>query len=170
MGLRGNMKKLYDELSEEYKIDFPASFDIVSLQAFDAERKAAAKEKKPNAEILKMKKGALLTQYRSTKAQGDKHENFTGHVAWLEQAVKDNCPEWGTPKAARIFSDYKVEVNALGVPVYRTFTSEVICEDQGFVVCHEVYLKQDYAGGKYGNSEIRPGGLKWNDRCTIVNQ
>lgn len=168
--MAGNMLKLYNELPEEYKADFPAAYDIAALQAFDAERKAAAKEKKPNAEILKMKKGALLTQYRTTKEKGEKHENFTGHVAWLEQAVKDNCPEWGTPKASRVFSDYKVEVNALGVPLYRTFTSEVICEDQGFVVCHEVFLKQDYAGGKYGASEVRPGGLKWNDHCTIVSQ
>ena len=67
-----------------------------------------------------------------------------------------------------MLSDYKVEVNALGTPVYRTFTAEVICEDQGFRVFRNVYLMQEYAGGKYGESKIRPGGLKWNDKCRIV--
>lgn len=79
-----------------------------------------------------------------------------------------NCPEWGTPKASRVFTDYEVETNILGVPVYRKFTSEVICEDQGYLVCHKVYLKQDYEGGKYGKTEIRPGGLDWNAACSIV--
>ena len=115
-----------------------------------------------------MKKGALLTQYRMTQKNGTTVQGFSGHTAWLEQAVKQNCPEWGNPVASRIHNDYKVETNSLGVPIYRTFTSEVICEDQGFRVCHEVFLKQDYSGGKYGETEIRPGGLKWNAKCSIV--
>ena len=115
-----------------------------------------------------MKKGALLTQYRTTQKKGETTAAFSGHVVWLEDVVKANCPEWGNVLASRVFSDYKVEVNALGVPLYRTFTSEVLCEDQGFRVVHEVFLKQDYAGGKYGKSEVRPGGLKWNAKCSVV--
>ena len=162
------MQALYGELPSEYKEDFPSAYDISSLQAFDEARKAAAKLKKPNAEIMKMKKGALLTQYKTTLAKGETIANFSGRTPWLEELVAANCPEWGTPKASRVFTDYKVEVNVLGVPLYRTFTSEVICEDQGYLVCHEVFLKQDYEGGKYGKSEIRPGGLDWNAKCRIV--
>ena len=166
--MASTMQTLYNELHADYKSDFPASYDIASLQAFDAQRKAAAKDKKPNEEVMKMKKGALLTQYRMTQKNGTTVQGFSGHTAWLEQAVKQNCPEWGNPVASRIHNDYKVETNSLGVPIYRTFTSEVICEDQGFRVCHEVFLKQDYSGGKYGETEIRPGGLKWNAKCSIV--
>lgn len=166
--MASTMQTLYGELSAEYKNDFPAKFDIVSLQAFDAQRKEAAKQKKPNEEIIKMKKGALLTQYRTTQKNGETSGNFSGHVAWLEEVVSANCPEWGKVVASKVHTDYKVEVNSLGTPIYRTFTSEVICEDQGFRVCHEVFLKQDYNGGKYGKSEVRPGGLKWNAKCSIV--
>ena len=162
------MKTLYDEMPAEYQNDFPAAYDIASLQAFDEARKAAAKQKKPNAEILKMRKGALLTQYKTTLGKGETVANFSGHAPWLEQIVSADCPEWGVPKASRVFSDYKVETNSLGIPLYRTFTSEVICEDQGYHVCHEVFLKQDYEGGKYGKTEIRPGGLDWNAKCRIV--
>lgn len=117
---------------------------------------------------MKMKKGSLLTQYRTTQKKGETIGNFNGHAAWLEDLVTSNCPEWGKVVASRVHNDYKVEVNVLGTPIYRTFTSEVICEDQGFRVLHEVFLKQDYNGGKYGRNEIRPGGLKWNAKCSIV--
>ena len=166
--LMQSMQSIYSEIPAEYKSDFPAKYDIASLQAFDAKRKEEAKAKKPNQEIMKMKKGALLTQYRTTQKKGETTAAFSGHVVWLEDVVKANCPEWGNVLASRVFSDYKVEVNALGVPLYRTFTSEVLCEDQGFRVVHEVFLKQDYAGGKYGKSEVRPGGLKWNAKCSVV--
>ena len=166
--MASTMKALYDELPAEYKSDFPVQYDISSLRVFDEQRKAAAKNQKPGEEVMKMKKGALLTQYRTAQKKGETASAFSGHVAWLENGIKENCPEWGTPIAARVLSDYKVEVNALGTPLYRTFTAEVICEDQGFRVFREVFLKQDYAGGKYGESEIRPGGLKWNGKCRIV--
>ena len=166
--MASTMQTIYNELPAEYKSDFPASFDIASLQAFDAQRKEAAKQKKPNEEIMKMKKGSLLTQYRTTQKKGETIGNFNGHAAWLEDLVTSNCPEWGKVVASRVHNDYKVEVNVLGTPIYRTFTSEVICEDQGFRVLHEVFLKQDYNGGKYGRNEIRPGGLKWNAKCSIV--
>ena len=162
------MQTLYGELPAEYKEDFPAAYDMDALQAFDEARKAASRQKKPNAEILKMKKGALLTQYKSTLAKGGTVAKFSGRTAWLEELVAANCPEWGTPKASRVFTDYEVETNVLGVPVYRKFSSEVICEDQGYLVCHKVFLKQDYEGGKYGKTEIRPGGLDWNAACSIV--
>lgn len=166
--MASTMQALYNELPAEYREDFPAAYDIASLQAFDEARKAASKQKKPNAEIVKMKKGALLTQYKTTLGKGETVASFSGHQPWLEEIVAANCPEWGTPKASRVFSDYKVETNVLGIPVYRTFTSEVICEDQGYLVCHEVFLKQDYEGGQYGKTEIRPGGLDWNAACRIV--
>ena len=166
--MASTMQALYNELPAEYKEDFPSAYDIASLQAFDAQRKAAAKTKKGNEEIFKMKKGSLLTQYRTTKQKGETTGAISGHVAWLEDIVQSNCPEWGTVLASKVLTDYKVEVNSLGTPIYRTFTSEVMCEDQGFRVLHEVFLKQDYQGGKYGKSEVRPGGLKWNAKCCIV--
>ena len=166
--LANEMQAIYNELPAQYKSDFPAQYDMASLQAFDAKRKEEAKSKKGNEEIMKMKKGSLLTQYRTTQQKGETQAAFSGHVAWLEDIVSSNCPEWGKILASRVFTDYKVEVNALGTPLYRTFTSEVLCEDQGFQVIHEVFLKQDYQGGKYGRNEVRPGGLKWNAKCSIV--
>ena len=166
--MASTMQSLYNELPAEYKADFPSAYDIASLQAFDAQRKAAAKTKKGTEEVLKMKKGSLLTQYRTTQQKGETVGAISGHVAWLEDVVQSNCPEWGKVLASKVYTDYKVEVNSLGIPVYRTFTSEVMCEDQGFRVLHEVFLKQDYQGGKYGKSEVRPGGLKWNAKCSIV--
>lgn len=166
--MASTMQTLYNELPADYKADFPSAYDIASLQAFDAQRKAAAKTKKDNEEVFKMKKGSLLTQYRTTQQKGETCGAISGHAAWLEELVKSNCPEWGTVLASKVHTDYKVEVNRLGIPLYRTFTSEVMCEDQGFRVVHEVFLKQDYQDGKYGRNEIRPGGLKWNAKCSIV--
>ena len=166
--MASTMQTLYNELPTEYKADFPSAYDIASLQAFDAQRKATAKTKKGSEEVFKMKKGSLLTQYRTTQQKGETVGAISGHVAWLEDVVQSNCPEWGKVLASKVYTDYKVEVNSLGTPVYRTFTSEVMCEDQGFRVLHEVFLKQDYQGGKYGKSEVRPGGLKWNAKCSIV--
>ena len=162
-----SLQQLYSELPEDVRENYPASYSVSDIKAFREKQKASGGTSK-DKERFQMKKAAMVKLYKYAAQNNDTAPMISGNVAWLSQAVAEKCPEWGKVVASSIDTDYEVTVNALGVPVFRTHTSSVVCEDQGYKVLHYVYLKEDYAGGKYGATEIRPGGLKWNDKCRMV--
>lgn len=166
-GVSAALAQLYTQLDEDVKADYPSSFSIQDIKAFREKSKSSGGTGKDQQRFL-MKKAALLKQYRHTEQQNDTAPMISGNVPWLSNAVADLCPEWGKVLASVVEKDYKVEVNALGIPVYRTHTGVVVCEDQGYRVKHYVYLMEDYEGGKYGATKIRPGGLKWNGQCLLI--
>ena len=86
----------------------------------------------------------------------------------MTKLAKENFPEWGKVLASKINTDYKVNYNGT-IPKSRYHSAVVMCEDQGYKVLHYIQLSQPYKGnGKYGSSEVRYGGMRWNEAVTLV--
>ena len=93
---------------------------------------------------------------------------ISGQNACVNNLVKENFPEWGKIVASKINTDYKVNYNGT-IPKSRYHTAVVMCQDQGYKVLHYIQLSQPYKGnGKYGDSEVRYGGMKWSEAVTLV--
>ena len=114
-------------------------------------------------------KAILLKRYQQAAQMNRYASAISGNDAWVTKLVKDNFPEWGKILASKISTDYKVNYTPAGVPKSRYHSAVVMCEDQGYKVLHYIQLSQQYKGnGKYGNSEVRYGGMKWNEAVTLV--
>lgn len=163
--ISSRLSSLHSGIDADMKANYPSSFSVADIEAFDAKRIAGANT---GSEQLKMKKGALLTQYKATASRGNFQPMISGHATGIEELVKQSCPEWGTILASKKNTDYRVNYNALGKPVSRYHTAVVVCQDQGYKVMHYIQLSQPYQGGKYGNSAVRSGGMEWNAACSIV--
>lgn len=162
------LQNLYGKIDGFMKQNYPSSFSVADIEAFDNKRIAAG-QAGAGSEEMKMKKGALLTQYKATVSRGDYKPMISGHDAGIEALVKKNCPEWGTILVSKKNTDYKVNYNAVGTPVSRYHTAVVVCQDQGYKVMHYIQLSQPYKGGsKYGSSEVRSGGMEWSAAVSIV--
>ena len=87
----------------------------------------------------------------------------------VNKLVQENFPEWGKILASKIDTNYKVNYDALHNPKSHYHSAIVMCQDQGYKVLHFIQLSQPYkGGGKYGDSEVRYGGMRWNDAVTLV--
>ena len=111
----------------------------------------------------------MLKIYKNAAQMNRYDTAISGNDAWLTKLAKDNFPEWGKVLASKISTNYKVNYTPTKVPKSRYHAGIIMCEDQGYKVLHFIQLSQQYKGnGKYGNSEVRYGGMRWNDAVTLV--
>ena len=114
-------------------------------------------------------KAHMLKLYKLA-AEGNRYKPaISGNDAWLTKLANENFPEWGKVVASKISTNYKVNYSSPGIPKSRYHSGTIMCEDQGYKVLHYIQLSQPYLGnGKYGNSEVRYGGMKWNELVDLV--
>ena len=126
-------------------------------------------EKKLKEEITQeLHKVTLLKRYKEAAQMNRYGKAISGNDAWVTKLAKENFPEWGKVLASKINTDYKVNYNGT-IPKSRYHSAVVMCEDQGYKVLHYIQLSQPYKGnGKYGSSEVRYGGMRWNEAVTLV--
>jgi hypothetical protein len=183
----------FDIIDEEYGDD--TGVENVNIGTWKSERRyvvRAAIEIRDNVELLSdlnwqinnstdeekalkkeittdIHKAILLKRYQQAVQMNRYGKAISGSNAWVNKLVKDNFPEWGKIVASKINTDYKVNYKSPGVPKSRYHSAVVMCQDQGYKVLHYIQLSQPYkGGGKYGNSEVRYGGMKWSEAVTIV--
>ena len=183
----------FDIIDEEYGDD--TGVENVNIGTWKSERRyvvRAAIEIRDNVELLSdlnwqinnttdeekalkkeittdIHKAILLKRYQQAVQMNRYGKAISGSNAWVNKLVKDNFPEWGKIVASKINTDYKVNYKSPGVPKSRYHSAVVMCQDQGYKVLHYILLSQPYkGGGKYGNSEVRYGGMKWSEAVTIV--
>ena len=114
-------------------------------------------------------KGTLLKRYKEAAQLNRYKPAISGTNTWVNNLVKENFPEWGKILASKIDTNYKVNYDAMHRPKSRYHAAVVMCEDQGYKVLHYIQLSQPYKGnGKYGDSEVRYGGMKWSEAVTLV--
>ena len=114
-------------------------------------------------------KGALLKRYKEAAQLNRYKPAISGTNTWVNNLVKENFPEWGKILASKIDMNYKVNYDAMHRPKSRYHAAVVMCEDQGYKVLHYIQLSQPYKGnGKYGDSAVRYGGMKWSEAVTLV--
>lgn len=114
-------------------------------------------------------KATLMKRYKDAAQMNRYKPAISGTNAWVNKLVQENFPEWGKILASKINTDYKVNYDALHNPKSRYHSAVVMCQDQGYKVLHFIQLSQPYkGGGKYGDSEVRYGGMRWNDAVTLV--
>lgn len=142
-------------------VELPAGWKI--LDSTDDEK---AKKKEITKELHRT---TLLKRYKEAAKMNRYKPAISGNNAWVTNLVKENFPEWGKVIASKINTDYKVNYSSPGVPKSRYHSAVVMCQDQGYKVLHYIQLSQPYkGGGKYGNSEVRYGGMKWSEAVTLV--
>ena len=142
-------------------VELPASWKI--LESTPEEK---AKKKEITTELHR---ATLLKRYKEAEQLKRYKPAISGNDAWVTNLVKENFPEWGKIIASKTDANYKVNYDAAGVPTSRYHSAIVMCEDQGYKVLHFIQLSQPYkGGGKYGNSEVRYGGMRWNDAVSLV--
>lgn len=142
-------------------VELPAGWKI--LDSTDDEK---AKKKEITTELHR---STLLKRYKEAANMKRYKPAISGNNAWVTNLVKENFPEWGKVIASKINADYKVNYSSPGVPKSRYHSAVVMCQDQGYKVLHYIQLSQPYkGGGKYGNSEVRYGGMKWSEAVTLV--
>ncbi|MBO5642263.1 MAG: hypothetical protein J5900_07500 [Prevotella sp.] len=142
-------------------VELPAGWKI--LDSTDDEK---AKKKEITTELHRT---TLLKRYKEAAKMNRYKPAISGNNAWVTNLVKENFPEWGKVIASKINTDYKVNYSSPGVPKSRYHSAVVMCQDQGYKVLHYIQLSQPYkGGGKYGNSEVRYGGMKWSEAVTLV--
>lgn len=142
-------------------VELPAGWKI--LDSTDDEK---AKKKEITTELHR---STLLKRYKEAANMKRYKPAISGNNAWVTNLVKENFPEWGKVIASKINTDYKVNYSSPGVPKSRYHSAVVMCQDQGYKVLHYIQLSQPYkGGGKYGNSEVRYGGMKWSEAVTLV--
>lgn len=114
-------------------------------------------------------KATLLKRYKEAAKMNRYKPAISGTNAWVNKLVQENFPEWGKILASKIDTNYKVNYDALHNPKSRYHSAVVMCQDQGYKVLHYIQLSQPYkGGGKYGDSEVRYGGMKWSEAVTLV--
>ena len=142
-------------------VELPTSWDILSSTD---EEKALKKEL-----VEECRKAQMLKIYKNAAQMNRYDTAISGNDAWLTKLAKDNFPEWGKVLASKISTNYKVNYTPTKVPKSRYHAGIIMCEDQGYKVLHFIQLSQQYKGnGKYGDSEVRYGGMRWNDAVTLV--
>ena len=142
-------------------VELPAGWKIL-----DSTNEEKAKKKEITTELHRT---TLLKRYKEAAKMNRYKPAISGNNAWVTNLVKENFPEWGKVIASKINTDYKVNYSSPGVPKSRYHSAVVMCQDQGYKVLHYIQLSQPYkGGGKYGNSEVRYGGMKWSEAVTLV--
>ena len=135
-------------------------------QILDANDEEKALKKEITTELHK---ATLMKRYKDAAQMNRYKPAISGTNAWVNKLVQENFPEWGKILASKIDTNYKVNYDALHNPKSRYHSAIVMCQDQGYKVLHFIQLSQPYkGGGKYGDSEVRYGGMRWNDAVTLV--
>ena len=134
-------------------------------QILDSNDEEKALKKEITTELHR---ATMLKRYKEAATMNRYKPAISGQNAWVNNLVKENFPEWGKIVASKINTDYKVNYNGT-IPKSRYHTAVVMCQDQGYKVLHYIQLSQPYKGnGKYGDSEVRYGGMKWSEAVTLV--
>lgn len=135
-------------------------------QILDSNDEEKALKKEITTELHR---ATMLKRYKEAATMNRYKPAISGQNAWVNNLVKENFPEWGKIVASKINTDYKVNYEAPGKPKSRYHSAVVMCQDQGYKVLHYIQLSQPYKGnGKYGDSEVRYGGMKWSEAVTLV--
>ena len=165
--IASRLQALYSGLDATQKANYPSSFTVSDIEAFDEKRIAGANV---GGEQLKMKKGSLMRSYKRAEAEGRYKAMPASKGSQAEQGIKayieKTYPEWGKLVRVSCAEQWNVVRDKLGNIQYRYCGASILCEDQGYKVIHGVDVHQTYSGGKYENRLVRNDA--WNNMIYLA--